>query len=75
MDVQPVCHASPAIGNAEEVPLGVSAGAAIRCQPQLILLDGDLQQDMCQGPAPSAAEQRKELFNVIQLLSSVTWPR
>ena len=59
MNVQPVCHASPAIGNAEEVPLGVAAGAAVRRQPQLILLDRDLQQDMCQGPASGVTKQHR----------------
>lgn len=38
VDVQPVLHPSLAIGNAEEVPLCVPIGAAVRGQPQLILL-------------------------------------
>lgn len=29
VDVQPVWHACSAIGNAEEVPLGVTIGAAV----------------------------------------------
>ena len=41
--VQSVGHASSALSNAEEVPLGMSAGAAVWRQPQLILLDRHLQ--------------------------------
>lgn len=41
--VQSVGHASSAVSNAEEVPLGMSAGAAVWRQPQLILLDRHLQ--------------------------------
>lgn len=38
VDVQLILHPSSAICDAEEVPLRVASGAAVRGQPQLVLL-------------------------------------